>query len=380
MKKTLSLKFTALAAASVLALISPHAHAASATWTGATSGVWANNANWTAAFPNSTADVATFNNNVNTAITLNGTGIGVNQLIFDTASVGSFTFGASDNTFTVSATGNNILMTSTVGAVTQTFNEEIRLLGASSITNDSTGGSFNFAAGFSYATGINRSISFLGSGSGNHTVGFINQTAAGVASVVINGGANNKWTFTGNNDYSGTTTVTTGTLVIDGNQSSATGTVSVASGATLGGSGTIGGATNLSGTLAAGNSAGTLTFASDLNVNNGSTVLFEAGDLINVNGVLDLNNSWTLNLQSGANWQLGGSTVIFDYATLAASPFLTPTFIDNTGLGGSLSLIDNGSAIVLNGYSVVPEPSTWAMLAIGLTTLTIFRRRSARLS
>ena len=49
-------------------------------------------------------------------------------------------------------------------------------------------------------------------------------------------------TLTGANTYSGATTVTAGTLLINGTQTAATGAVSVASGATLGGIGTTGGA------------------------------------------------------------------------------------------------------------------------------------------
>src|SRR5439155_18443438 len=47
--------------------------------------------------------------------------------------------------------------------------------------------------------------------------------------------------LTGNNTYSGTTTVNAGILLVNGNQSAATGAVTVNSGATLGGSGIIGG-------------------------------------------------------------------------------------------------------------------------------------------
>ena len=48
-------------------------------------------------------------------------------------------------------------------------------------------------------------------------------------------------TLTGANTYTGATTVTAGTLLINGTQTAATGGISVASGATLGGTGTTGG-------------------------------------------------------------------------------------------------------------------------------------------
>ncbi len=51
--------------------------------------------------------------------------------------------------------------------------------------------------------------------------------------------------LSGANSYLGTTTVDDGTLIINGNQSAATGTVTVKAGAALGGSGRIGGAVTL---------------------------------------------------------------------------------------------------------------------------------------
>ncbi len=52
-------------------------------------------------------------------------------------------------------------------------------------------------------------------------------------------------TLSGNNSYTGTTTVTAGSWFINGNQTSATGNVSVSADATLGGTGIIGGSTTI---------------------------------------------------------------------------------------------------------------------------------------
>jgi len=83
-------------------------------------------------------------------------------------------------------------------------------------------------------------------------------------------------TLTGTNTYSGATTISAGKLLLNG-VLSANGTVTVASGGTLGGSGIISGATMVQsgGTLAPGNSPGTLTFSNSLTLNSGCTNYFE---------------------------------------------------------------------------------------------------------
>lgn len=211
--------------------------------------------------------------------------------------------------------------------------------------------------------------------------GVITNNGVGIsgATVSVNKVGSGTLTVSGDNTYTGATTVTAGTMLINGDQSLATGTVTVDATGTLGGSGTVGGATTINGTLSPGNSPGTLTFDNNLTLANGSTLLFEAGDLVAVNAQLTLATNWTLQLNSSANWQLGGTTTLFTYSTLAGSPALTPTFTDNTGLGGSLTLSDTGSAIVLNGYSVVPEPATLALVGFGMGLL-IWRRRSSAAS
>src|SRR3546814_4782333 len=80
----------------------------------------------------------------------------------------------------------------------------------------------------------------------------------------------------GANSYAGATNVNAGTLLVDGNQSAATGLTTVASGATLGGIGTIGGDVNVAagGALAAGSyDVGTLSVNGSLSLDRKSTRL-----------------------------------------------------------------------------------------------------------
>ena len=277
---------------------------------------------------------------------------------------------------------NNLVIASTASAVTGTGN----MTWGGSVTANSVGDKTINRTGRTDITGAVY-LSENNTGARTLTLGGTNNGSGSVSGVISNwngvGGGIGKvtkagtgtWTFSGNNTYTGLTTVSAGTLLINGDQSAATGGATVTLGATLGGIGTIGGTTNLNGTLSPGNSPGTITFA-NLNVNSGSTVLFEAGDLTVVTGQLDLNSTWTLSLAANANWQVGGTTVLFTYGTLAATPYLTTLITDGTGLGGTLTVTNNGTGqILLNGYSVVPEPATWGLLAFSLTTVLVLRRR-----
>ncbi|MEO1160907.1 MAG: autotransporter-associated beta strand repeat-containing protein, partial [Pseudomonadota bacterium] len=130
-------------------------------------------------------------------------------------------------------------------------------------------------------------------------------------------------TLTGNNTYTGTTSVNGGTLLVNG--STVTGTVKVNAGGTLGGTGTIGGSTNINagGTLSAGTSPGTLTIAGNLILDAESTSEFELGqpdtadsdknDLVVVEGNAEIGG--TLNLSDGAGGiAVSGFYTLFEVA------------------------------------------------------------------
>ena len=98
--------------------------------------------------------------------------------------------------------------------------------------------------------------------------------------------------LTANNSYLGATTVSAGTLLINGDQSGAIGPTNVASGATLGGTGTIGGDVTIAngGVLApglVGNVPGTLTITKNLALNDTSQLNYDFGEANVVGGPLN---------------------------------------------------------------------------------------------
>ncbi len=166
-------------------------------------------------------------------------------------------------------------------------------------------------------------------------------------------------TLSGNNSYAGATNVNAGTLRINGNQSAATGLVTVASGATLGGDGTIGGSVNVlnGGILAPGNSPGTLNINGDLTLAGGSVLNFEFGeagvaggalnDLVNVGGNLTLDGTINVTASSGGYFGGGiyrvfnyGGTLIDNGLTLGSMPAGSNVTVQ-TSVAGQVNLINS---------------------------------------
>ncbi len=105
------------------------------------------------------------------------------------------------------------------------------------------GGNITMASGNNVDGGI-PVLELGGTATGNLVLGSISD-AADVATtnrpLSLTKTGNGTWAFSGNNTYTGTTTVSAGKLFINGDQSASTGAVSVANNATLGGNGKLGG-------------------------------------------------------------------------------------------------------------------------------------------
>ena len=237
-----------------------------------------------------------------------------------------------------------------------------------------------------------RTFNFTGSGdtiisgsisNGSATVGL---TKNGSGTLTISGFGNT---------YSGSTTVSVGRLVVNGNLG--TGTTTVASGATLGGNGSLGGllAVNSGAFVAPGNSPGNLTLQAGLSL--AGTYSWELGALSTANPGIDFD---TITVTAG-NVDLTGASLALNLGAFAPSAdvFWTSSqtwsgIILNAGAGslsGSFAAIDNSSwsslgsfSTVIDGndvnlvWTAVPEPGAAVLAVLGVLGMGIALRRKRR--
>jgi fibronectin-binding autotransporter adhesin len=243
------------------------------------------------------------------------------------------------------------------------------------------GGGLRWASGTT--TDISTRLDPLGTGgatfdtNGNH-VAFAT-ALSGSGSLTKSGSGT--LTLTGANTYTGLTSVNAGKLFVNG--SLANTAVTVASGATLGGSGRIDGLTTIqSGAhLAAGNSPGTLTFTNGLALASGSILNFELGtesDLIRVSGgALSAAGAITVNITDSGGFE-AGIYMLFNATGATLSSIGATSFEIGEAVEGYTYEFSESDNSFFHTATAVPEPASAAALA-GLFTLALAATRRRRL-
>ncbi|OYX00851.1 MAG: hypothetical protein B7Z14_07845 [Bosea sp. 32-68-6] len=222
--------------------------------------------------------------------------------------------------------------------------------------------------------------------------GTLAQAMTGTGSLIL--GSSGTVVLSGNsNTYSGGTIVDQGTLRVMNSSGSATGTgaVTIANGATLSGTGLVGGATsiNVGGTLSVGYngsagqtmtlngglfSAGTLQFdlwgnAGGVNPSTNADLLIVGGGAVTLSGTLQVTSSGISSWAVGDSWKLiDWGTVILADRTVAFDTFVMPTLA-----GG---LVWDTSQLGQTGYiAIAPEPGRMLLCLVGMVMLGLKRKR-----
>jgi autotransporter-associated beta strand protein len=283
---------------------------------------------------------------------------------------GTVNFGVTSSTGQLTYTGTGETSNRTMAMIANTT--------GGAIIDQSGTGLLKLTANLSASGGGNstRTLTLKGStaGTGEFAGIIANQNSGNLTAVTKSG--TGTWALSGNNSYTGATTVTAGTLLINGSTNAGS-LVTVQTGGTLGGNGTIGGAVTVQngGTLSPGNSPGLLTVAS-LTLDSGSTSFFQINgttrvtlyDAVNVTGALSYNGTLSITFGGGYTPLVTDTFTLFNKGSYSGA-FSTVT-ITNPSYAGTF----NESTGILS-LTAVPEPATWGLLAFSLTTVMVLRRR-----
>ncbi|MBA4149680.1 MAG: autotransporter-associated beta strand repeat-containing protein [Verrucomicrobia bacterium] len=318
--------------------------------------------------------------------------------------VGGISFATGASAFTLSGDGtltlmgggfaNNSVLNQTVAIANMILGaDQAWNAGSGDLTFSGTSLNLNGSA-LSFSGNNNFAIANAISGSGS-----INKTGAGNLSLTGD-----------NSSYTGTTTVSAGTLAVNNLTGSATGSgaVTIASGAHLTGGGTITGPVTMQGggTLSAGNAGTGQITVGDLTLASGSTIVVQVRDINGTAGVgwdRIVADSFTLS---------GGTPVVIDVSSLAldgsqgslagfdsalgysweivstsggifnfspsAFDIQLGNFANDTGLG-DFNILEQGNSLFLT-FTPVPEPSTIAMGVLGSVMVfgSMLRRRKKK--
>jgi len=360
----------------------------------------------------------------------------------------NFTMSAAGYTANIDTGANNVTINGVIAPISGVTGGLLAKLGTGSLT---LGGNNTYSGGTTVSGGtlIGTTASLQGAIANNAAVTFNQSTTGSYTNVMSGTGTLSKTntgtvTLTRTNSYSGATTVSQGTLLVDSTGSIASsslatvnggllnvngtaGAVTVNNGGSLGGSGRVG-ALNLNsgGILTPGNSPGMLTANSATVLGNStynwqiSALTGTAGtgwDLLNVTTLLDMSaitgagaNKWNLVVTADtgfAGWTdttRSYSYVFAQAATLSlASGFSTDADTDVTSLfnittsgftspslplpndsfnpnGDFKVVVGSANGLTTLNLMAVPEPSTGSMLGLGLAGLVVTRLLRRKIS
>jgi len=276
-RKLYSKRFMSLAIAAVVgaAGFGQRSSAGTIYWSGGstTDGKWSDTGDWTGATaPGSTTvltstDIADFN----AAIANSWGNAAGNPVVIDstTQNINGITFDAAAGNYFIGSTGGNSLLLTNGGTIqilsaltatnaVETINAPLVIEGASATytfaNNSANGtgagvGTLNFGGGITGGAAGTTVLTLSGTNTNANTISGIIANGSATTLGLTKSGAGT-WVLSGSNSYTGNTTVSGGTLQINGSYAgNGTGNTSLL---------TIGG-----GTLSVGSSAGTLTFGGD---------------------------------------------------------------------------------------------------------------------
>ena len=195
--------------------------------------------------------------------------------------------------------------------------------------------------------------------------------------------------LSGTNTYSGATTVSAGTLFVNGSLAAGSAVTVSNSGTVLGGTGTINGSVSIasSGAILEGGTGSigqTLTLKGAVTMSSGSIIELALG-AAGTHSTLAISSPGTLTFATNQDFKFIGSPMVGIYTGLITGvpdpgTALNSWVIDNSGYVGTFSWDStNGGEIDLT-LTKVPEPGTWgaAALAFGVVGYSQ-RRRFSRL-
>lgn len=351
-------------------------HAADDRWTGATNGNWNVDSNWVTAAPGATtgvnnADTATFDTApANTSITIDA-GRNIRNITFD-GDAGSYTFGGGTLQL---ASGGTLLMTANVAdGVTQTFNNALSLNGNYDIRNlDDGTARFVFAGGITAATKstlyfytydttatttLNTISGVMADGAGALSVSFGNYSS---------GNGRGRYEITGNNTYSGTTTInfrggaagvngeliTSGTHDSDGAVNLSRGTLTLNN--TANGGISRGLLSMGAGSYLRANKAGAGTLSNNLQTSNSVNITGDHDITINgtfTNGAAD-DRSLTNTIVSGQKLTLNGNVYLSNASATGRNWAIRGT--GETLINGDVSDFSGGKGAAASGINFSPS-------------------------